>query len=397
MTTPMAKHNLALTSCLASTAFVACFAGCATYAAPDHLDLNGGAGGASAGGSAGAATAAGTGGAQGTAGAPNGGTVGVSGAAGQSAANGGSGGGGAAGASSGGVGGGASGASSGGAGANGGGAGGQTGVPPNAIEAISVPASGATVASKASLDNGELYLLKATGTVSAGGVAIDAEYGDGQDLVSGTDVGVDVGFKVERTPSGTTAGRKKWFGAYRADHTYYVVVTGAGAPMSIKLVLPTGSTATGALTLALMRLSPTATVLAPALETVLANVNKPTVHSTMMTTASVVYLLQATGQGKTGGNNLGMGDADWMDYDVNGNGKVDIGDQSVDYGLGVDEATPASTMPRKHWWGPWRKDHSYYMLFAGTGSTIGFTYYDVGDYGDNSATDKITVHVFPVP
>ena len=202
--------------------------------------------------------------------------------------------------------------------------------------------------------------------------------------------------KSNATPVGTTAGRKKWFGAYRNDHTYYVVVTGSGAPLSIKLALPAGGTGTGALTLALMRLSPTASVLAAPLETVLANVNKPTVHSTMTTTSSVVYLLQATGSGKVGGNNLGLGDADWMDYAADGTGKVDIGDQNVDYGLGVDESDPKIT-PRQHWWGPWRKDHSYYMLFAGTGNTIGFSYYDVGDYGDNSATDKITVHVFPVP
>jgi hypothetical protein len=36
------------------------------------------------------------------------------------------------------------------------------------------------------------------------------------------------------------------------------------------------------------------------------------------------------------------------------------------------------------------------MLYAGTGSPIGFTYYDSG-YGDNSATDQLTLHVFAVP
>ena len=166
----MTKHPLSLTSSFASS-FIVAFAGCATYASPDHFETNGGAGGATAGASsnAGAATTAGAGGTSAMAGAASGGALGVSGAAGQNAAAGGasSTGGGAAGASSGGVGGGASGAASGG-GADVGGAGGQNGVPANSIESISVPASGAVVASKTSLDNGELFLLKAVGTVSAG-------------------------------------------------------------------------------------------------------------------------------------------------------------------------------------------------------------------------------------
>jgi hypothetical protein len=36
------------------------------------------------------------------------------------------------------------------------------------------------------------------------------------------------------------------------------------------------------------------------------------------------------------------------------------------------------------------------MLFAGTGNTIAFYYYDSG-YGDNSTTDKLTVEIFSVP
>jgi hypothetical protein len=272
----------------------------------------------------------------------------------------------------------------------------------NAIESISIPGDGRTIASKTMLDNGELFLLKATGTVVAGATEIDAEYGGitangpGQDVVSGADVGIDVGFKIERAPSGMPLGRKKWFGDYRTDHTYYVIVTGVGAPMSVKLVLPAGTTGTGAMTVSLMRLSPTAPALVPPLETVLANYTKPTVRSTMTTKQSVVYLLQASGSGKVGGLNLALGDADWMDWAADGAGKIDIGDQNVDYGLGVDESDPKIT-PRLRWWGPWRKDHSYYLLFAGTGNSIGFSYYDVGDYGDNTATDKLTVRIFPVP
>lgn len=271
------------------------------------------------------------------------------------------------------------------------------------IDSVAVPASGATVTSKVALDTGALFLLEATGTTDGGGgtSTMDAEFGGissgqaGADLVAGTDVGVDTGFKVERVTNGAPAGRKKWFGAYRADHTYYMVVTGAGAPMSLKMILPGGTSASGNITVSVLRLSPAPPVLAAALESLQCPVTKQTVTSQMTTTSSVVYLLQASGSGKVGGANLGLGDADWMDWNADGVGKEDIGDQNIDYGLGVDESNPAVT-PRQHWWGPWRKDHIYYLLFAGTGNPISFTYYDAG-YGDNSTTDKLTVQIFAVP
>jgi hypothetical protein len=274
------------------------------------------------------------------------------------------------------------------------------------IETVQVPASGAAISSKTLLDPGELFLLEATGTVDLGTSLADAEFGGfmaagtggtGQDLVAGTDVGVDVGIKVERVPNGATAGRKKWFGAFRADHTYYMTVTGAGAALTMKLSLPSTAgpgTGTGNIAVSIMRLSPVPVVTA-VLETLEVPVIKQTVQTTMAPALGTVYLLQMAGSGKTGGSNLGMGDADWMDWNADGVGKEDIGDNNVDYGVGVDEADPAVS-PRVRWWGPWRKDHTYYMLYAGTGSPIGFTYYDSG-YGDNSATDQLTLHVFAVP
>jgi hypothetical protein len=357
--------------------------GCAA-AEPPNSNGSAGSAGAPAGGVAtgGSTVTAGVSGTSTTAGVSNGG-AGAAGQGGNTAAGGGAGG------------------TSSGASPGGGGSGGQAPVP-NAVESLSVPFDGQAVTGTVLLDVGALYLLKATGTVDAGGSALDAEYGGftaavtGQDSVSGTDVGIDVGFKLERAPQGQALGRKKWFGAYRADHTYYVVVTGSGAALSLKLLRGAGTAGSGVLTVSAFRLSATAPALAAPLETVLANVNKPTVHSTTTTTSGVVYLLQASGSGKVGGANLALGDADWMDYDVNGNGKVDIGDENVDYGLGVDESDPKKT-PRLNWWGPWRKDHSYFMLFAGTGNTLGFSYYDVGDYGDNSSTEKLTVRVFAVP
>jgi len=292
----------------------------------------------------------------------------------------------------------------GGAGGVAGGDGGQAGSggsAANVLESILVPVGGDSVASKMLLDAGELFLLKATGILDTGTDKLDAEYGGfaaggaGQDMVGAIDVGVDVGFKVERPPAGTTAGRKKWFGAYRADHTYYLIVTGAGAAMSLKMVRPAGTTGTGGVTVSILRLSPSPPNLPGAIESLKAPVTNQTVHSVLTTDKSTVYLLQASGSGKCGGNNLALGDADWMDWDVNGAGKEDIGDNNVDYGLGVDEANTAQT-PRLRWWGPWRKDHTYYMLFAGTGNSIAFYYYDSG-YGDNSTTDKLTVEIFAVP
>jgi hypothetical protein len=290
------------------------------------------------------------------------------------------------------------GSQAGGSGAGGSGAGGDSA---NVIESILVPASGASAASKTLLDAGELFLLKATGTLDAGADKFDAEYGGfasggtGQDVEAGIDVGVDTGFKLERVPAGTMAGRKKWFGSYRADHTYYVIVTGTGAALSLKMVLPAGASGTGGVTVSIMRLSPSPSALPSALESLKAPVTNQRASSTLTTALSTVYLLQVSGSGKCGGNNLGLGDADWMDWDVNGVGKEDIGDNNVDYGLGVDESNTAVT-PRLRWWGPWRKDHTYYMLFAGTGNPVAFYYYDSG-YGDNSTTDKLTVQIFSVP
>ena len=115
----------------------------------------------------------------------------------------------------------------------------------------------------------------------------------------------------------------------------------------------------------------------------------------MTTSNSMVYLLQASGSGKVGGGGLGRGDAEYMDYKADGSGAEDIGDHNIDYGLGVDEADPRKS-PRQNWWGPFRLDHIYYMLFVGTGQPIHFHYYD-SVYSDNSPTDRLTVNVFPVP
>jgi hypothetical protein len=285
-------------------------------------------------------------------------------------------------------------------GAAGGGAGGVGSV--GALETVSVPAGGAVTPSRMSLANGALFLLKASGSLKAG-TGADAQYGDmdaeyggitaagtGQDSVASVDVGLDVGFKVERG----TPGRKKWFGPYRGDHTYYVIVTGAGAPLSLKTLQPPQSTATGAFTVSIFPLSATATPTVM-LDSLGAPLTPLIVNSSITTASSTVYLLKVAGEGKVGPTPAALGDADYMDYDPNGTTKVDVGDNNVDYGLGVDEFDTHVT-PRRNWWGPWRKDHTYYMLFAGTGKKIGFMYYDTG-YGDNSPDYMLALQILPVP
>jgi hypothetical protein len=270
-----------------------------------------------------------------------------------------------------------------------------------ALESVQVPASGDAVTFTTSFDRGELFLLKASGSVVSGSETYDAEYASdgasatGTDLLDGTDVGIDIGIMSQRKLKGIVPGRIKWFRSYRANHTYYLLVTGNGQPLTLKLVTGENKPGTGAITVSLFRLSPAPDDFPKPLETLPVSLLAETVQTTLTTSNPVVYLLQCSGSGKVGGGGLGEGDADYMDYKADGSGKVDVGDGNVDYGLGVDE-TDIHKTPRQNWWGPWRQDHTYFMLFAGTGQPIHFHYYDIG-YGDNSPTYRLTVKIFPVP
>ncbi len=277
-------------------------------------------------------------------------------------------------------------------------------IPPQALESVQVPAGGASVAFATALAKGELYLLKAAGAVALGdGGLVDAEYGfpaggNGSDSISGIDVGVDIGRPAIHLAKGAKAGRMKWYGGAKADHAYYLTVTGEGTPLSLKLA-KSGTATGGNITVSLIRLSPAPPALGKPLDSMQVPVLRQTVHSALVTQLSRVYLLQAAGSGKVGGGGLGQGDADYMDYNAEGVGQLDVGDANTDYGLAVDEmqtGAPNAYAPRLRWWGTWRKDHTYYMLFTGTGKPIDFTYIDIG-YGDNSATDRLTVKVFSLP
>jgi hypothetical protein len=282
-----------------------------------------------------------------------------------------------------------------------------------ALETVTVPAGGAAVTTKTTLATGEVYLLKATGAVDLGGMKVDAEYGFGTgmpaDEAGGVDLGVDIGEKqihpkVHTTPTPPGPGRMKWGAAgatFREDHVYYMLLTGAGKALTLKLTGPTSAQATGGIDVSIFQLSPTPPkALGTELETVMVPLLKVQVATTMTLEAGKPYILQASGTGKV--SKGGFGDAEYMDYDAEGT-KYNEGESGADFGIGVDELDVgvrpgggATYKQRLRWWGPWRKDHTYYMVFTGTGKPLQLLYFDSG-YGDNGAEDKLPLKVFAAP
>jgi hypothetical protein len=288
--------------------------------------------------------------------------------------------------------------------------------PPSAgaLETVQVPAAGTAVAMKTSLDMGQLFLLKATGSADFGGQKVDAEYAFGgampADEMGTADYGVDIGMlqihaKVHTTVTPPGPGRMKWGvagGTYREDHVYYMTVTGEGKALSLKLTGP-GGAGTGAVTVALFRLSPAPpTALGNAIDSVDVPFTKTMVMSAMTPENNKLYILQASGTGKVGGGGTALGDAEYMDWPADGS-KYNEGEAGADFGVGIDESEvlgqkgPGGYKARLRWWGPWRMDHTYYMIFTGTGKPIQMLYFDSG-YGDNNMPmDKIVVKIFPAP
>lgn len=271
-----------------------------------------------------------------------------------------------------------------------------------ALESVQVGV-GKAVRLKTPLEAGELFLLKASGAVQVGPSRVDAAGNGsgaarpGQDGVAVTGIGAAGSVPAQNPPLQPAAQRGQWLGSARSGHTYYKLVSGAGQSPTFRLLAGRALTGKGAITISVFRLSPAPALLPLPLETVQVPVLERSVATALTTRPNVLYLLQASGSGRVGGGGVGQGDADYMDYNADGTGAVDIGDANTDYGLGIDEADQ-SVSPRRYKWGAWRKDHTYYLLFAGTGQPIHFFFYDVkGGYGDNSATDALTVKVFPVP
>ena len=277
------------------------------------------------------------------------------------------------------------------------------------IASVRVPASGEAVAFKTNLNKGEMFLLKASGAVALGKQKLDAEYcadaSGAADKVGDVDVGIDTGVKeilpaTGRKPAPPSTNRAKWFGNYRADHVYYLLVTGAGTPLSLKLLKPAGSGAgSGIITVSLFPLTPATVQTNNALETVMVPAReKISVYSKLTGDSNAVYLLQAAGEIQVGGPGH-MGDAEFDDYHPDGTG-YNEGEGGVDFGVGVDEpVVGAGHDPRKFKWGQYRMDHIYYMLYAGTGKPIGLNYHDTGGksgvYMDNAG--YLPVRIFRLP
>ena len=269
------------------------------------------------------------------------------------------------------------------------------------VETISVPASGSTVTTTSKLDLGELYLLRASGVVDLAGASLDAEFlRGGLDSIGGVDLGIDNGMKELILPGAGSAApmvgpnRMKWFGPARADHVYYMIVTGAGAPMPFRLIRPAGGGAgTGVISVAIFRLTPAGMSggIGKALDTIMVAFKPRTAIETSVlkpATGSVV-LLRAFGEAQVGGvgNN---GDAEFDDY--KGGTSANEGEGGKDFGICVDE--PCS-VKRARKWGPYRPDHDYYMLYAGRGMAINFAYCDTGTYADNAG--GLPVEIYAVP
>jgi hypothetical protein len=265
---------------------------------------------------------------------------------------------------------------------------------------VDVPASGDAVMT-ASLDSGEIYLLSATGSVTMGAAGVDAEYAfsgsaQGMDSMGADDVGIDTGVKAlvlagaGRNPPMVSGSRQKWFGAYRADHVYYQWVTGAGAPLALKLIKAAGASGSGSIKVTLSKLTPTPN-LGDAVESVMVSfLTKAAVETSMITTAmGKVYLLQANGESQVGGKGHN-GDAEFDDYKADGTGSNE-GEGGADFGICVNEACTAKRALK---WGPFRKDHDYFMLFAGTGMPIKFGYCDTG-FGDNAGAMPVKIFALP--
>jgi hypothetical protein len=290
---------------------------------------------------------------------------------------------------------------------------GAGGVAPAESIALSGHASSRTVLAAAAV-----YLLKAEGTVTVGGRGLDAEHAlagaEARDVVDGVDVGVDVGMKQVLPATGRKAAppsrdRLRWIGDARRDHVYYLLVTGAGAPLSLDLIPPPGAAGApvGRLTVSLYRLHPAPPALAAPVETVMVPAReKMSVRSAIKCPPGALYLLQAVGEVQVGGPGA-MGDAEFHDYHADGRG-YNEGEAGVDFGVGVDESgvgtpggpTTGSQHPqRRHKWGAFRVDHTYYLLYAGTGDSIALNYHDSGGksgiYKDNEGFLPVSIFALP--
>jgi hypothetical protein len=281
-----------------------------------------------------------------------------------------------------------------------------------ALESITLDDASPTATFRTPLDAGAIYLLKAEGAAMTGAQAgHDAEFAfhpganatEFADAVGAVDVGIDVGVKQVLPATGRKAAppsdqRLKWLRSER-EHVYYLLVTGAGVPLSLRLVALPGPPGKGKLVVSMFALSPAPPALGPPLETVLVPArDKVLVRTALVARPSTVYLLQAAGEVQVGGPGA-MGDAEFHDYHPDGRG-FNEGEAGVDFGLGVDEPTVGEKHdPRERKWGAFRIDHTYYMLYTGRDQPIELNYHDTGGksgvYKDNDGFLPVSIFAAP--
>jgi hypothetical protein len=279
------------------------------------------------------------------------------------------------------------------------------------VETVVLDGARGSATSQQHLARGELYLLEATGAVTVGARHLDAEYlFDGaqpEDATGGVDAGIDIGQQRVLPATGRKAApasgeRVKWFGAYRADHVYHLIATGTGGPLVLRLLAP--GPAVGTLAVSIRRLTPAPPALGAPLETILVPAReRVSVRSAIAPALGAVYLLQAVGEVQVGGVGH-MGDAEFHDYHSDGSG-YNEGEAGVDFGVGVDDpelgapGTGSGHVQRQRKWGQFRPDHTYYLLYAGTGGAIGLNYHDTGGrtgvFKDNDGFLPVSIFAMP--
>lgn len=254
---------------------------------------------------------------------------------------------------------------------------------PAALEAVALE-PGQSAVTRTALARGQLYLLRASGAGVGGGPALALDVGEELRLPG-----------AGRKPAPPSGRPPAWVVGPRGAYT---ILTGTGAPRPLR------SRAGGRVLLSIFPLTPAPPRLGDPIETVLVPAReKVAVRSAARPAAGAVYLLQAAGEVQVGGPG-NLGDAEFHDYRADGSGSNE-GEAGVDFGLGVDEPTiPVSTTGPHHpqrrlKWGAFRTDHTYYLLYRGTGEPIGLNYHDSGGrtgvYRDNEGFLPVSIFALP--
>jgi hypothetical protein len=122
-------------------------------------------------------------------------------------------------------------------------------------------------------------------------------------------------------------------------------------------------------------------------ETITVPVDGTSVMSTTVLAAGVAYRLEASGGFFTGGSGDGSGDAEYSNFDAPSNLATN---QMVDFGLAIDDPTPALTKTPVTW-GAYTPTHVYDVTWTGSGAAIAINLHD--DFPSNN-TGTLTLAIF---